>query len=101
MSQKPFLKSRFFKLPEHRRFDFPARYYDEAKERIKQKEKEIGEGNYESRIKNSFGQSQKNNYWNNSWNSIRLLIIFTILIIGFIFIYGQIDEVLSILNSSI
>ena len=101
MSQKPFLKSRFFKLPEHRRFDFPARYYDETKERIEQKEKEIIEGNYESRIKNSFGQSQKNNYWNNSWNSIRLLIIFTILIIGFIFIYGQIDEVLSILNSSI
>ena len=34
MSQKPLLKSRLFKLPQHRRFNFPARYYDENKERL-------------------------------------------------------------------
>ena len=34
MSQKPLLKSRLFKLPQHRRFNFPARYYDEDKERL-------------------------------------------------------------------
>ena len=41
MSQKPFLKSRFFKLPEHRRFDFPARYYDADKERLEQRKKAV------------------------------------------------------------
>ena len=38
--------------------------------------------------------------WNSSWNTIRLIIIFTILIAGFLFIYSQIDEVLSVLTSS-
>ena len=37
MSQKQFLKSRFFKLPNHKRFDFPARYYDERKEQLEKK----------------------------------------------------------------
>ena len=100
MSQKPFLKSRLFKLPQHRRFDFPARYYDEDKERIEKRKKQIEEGTYQSRIKNSFNRSQNSKNWNNSWNTIRLVIIFTILIFGFIFIYSQIDEVLSLLNSS-
>ena len=31
MSQKPFLKSRFFKLPQYKTFDFAARYDDENK----------------------------------------------------------------------
>ena len=100
MSNKPLLKSRFFKLPEHRRFDFPARYYDESKERFKQKEKEILEGNYESRIRKSFVKYPAKNNWNNNWNTIRLLIIFTILIFGFVFIYDQIDDLLAYLNSS-
>ena len=100
MSQKPFLKSRFFKLPEHRRFDFPARYYDADKERLEKRKKEIEDGNYQSRIKNSFNRSKNTKNWNNKWNTIRLVIIFTILIFGFIFIYGQIDEVLALLNSS-
>jgi hypothetical protein len=100
MSQKPFLKSRFFKLPQHKRFDFPARYYNEDKERLEAIENDIKDGNYKKRIKNSFSRSQNAKNWNNSWNTIRLVIIFTILIFGFIFIYTQIDEVLALLNSS-
>ena len=41
MSQKPMLKSRLFKLPEHKRFSFPARYYNEDKERLEQRIKDI------------------------------------------------------------
>ena len=41
MSQKQFLKSRFFKLPDHKRFDFPARYYDERKEQLEKKSTKI------------------------------------------------------------
>jgi hypothetical protein len=100
MSQKQFLKSRFFKLPNHKRFDFPARYYDERKEQLENKIKEESEKDYSQRIKNSF--NSKNNYksWNNNWETIRLLIIFSILIIGFAFIYTQIDSVLEILTNS-
>ena len=39
--QKSFLKSRFFKLPQHKRFDITPRYYDEQAERLKNKRKEI------------------------------------------------------------
>ena len=100
MSQKQFLKSRFFKLPNHKRFDFPARYYDERKEQLEKKINENKENNYSERIKNSF--NPKNNYksWNNNWETIRLLIIFSFLIIGFAFIYTQIDSVLEILTNS-
>ena len=100
MSQKQFLKSRFFKLPNHKRFNFPARYYDERKEKLESQIKEKSNKEYSQRIKNSF--NSKNNYknWNHSWETIRLLIIFSLLIIGFAFIYTQIDSVLEILTNS-
>ena len=39
--QKSFMKSRFFKLPQHKRFDIAPRYYDEQAERLNIKRKEI------------------------------------------------------------
>ena len=60
MSQKPFLKSRFFKLPQHKIFDFPARYYDERKERVEKTKKMQEADNYSQRIKKSF--ANKNDY---------------------------------------
>ena len=39
--QKSFMKSRFFKLPQHKRFDITPRYYDEQAERLNIKRKEI------------------------------------------------------------
>ena len=100
MSQKPFLKSRFFKLPQHKIFDFPARYYDERKERV-EKTKQMQEAdNYSQRIKRSFANKNEYKKWNQNWETIRLIIIFTILISGFAFIYGQIDDVLEILTNN-
>lgn len=100
MSQKPFLKSRFFKLPQHKIFDFPARYYDERKERI-EKTKQMQEAdNYSQRIKRSFANKNEYKKWNQNWETIRLIIIFTILISGFVFIYGQIEDVLEILTNA-
>ena len=71
-----------------------------AMHRLEKKINKNKENNYSERIKNSF--NSKNNYksWNNNWETIRLLIIFSFLIIGFAFIYTQIDSVLEILTNS-
>lgn len=100
MSQKQFLKSRFFKLPNHKQFDFPARYYDERKEKLDERIKSIYTSDYNKRIKDSFKSKSRTKNWNQNWNTIRLLIIFSILILGFLFIYSQIDSVLEILTNS-
>ena len=100
MSQKQFLKSRFFKLPNHKQFDFPARYYDERKEKLNERIKSIYTSDYNQRIKDSFKSKSRTKNWNQNWNTIRLLIIFSILILGFLFIYSQIDSVLEILTNS-
>ena len=100
MSQKQFLKSRFFKLPNHKQFDFPARYYDERKEKLNEKIKSINTSDYNQRIKDSFKSKSRIKNWNQNWDTLRLLIIFSILILGFLFIYSQIDSVLEILTNS-
>ena len=100
MGQKQFLKSRFFKLPNHKQFDFPARYYDERKEKLDERIKSIYTSDYNKRIKDSFKSKSRTKNWNQNWNTIRLLIIFSILILGFLFIYSQIDSVLEILTNS-
>ena len=86
MSQKQFLKSRFFKLPNHKQFDFPARYYDERKEKLDERIKSIYTSDYNKRIKDSFKSKSRTKNWNQNWDTIRLLIIFSILILGFLFI---------------
>ena len=93
MSQKPFLKSRFFKLPQYKTFDFAARYYDENKNDPDKIKRETKTEDYSLRIKNSF--NSKTNL-----KTIRLLIIFSVLILGFAFIYSQIDSVLEALTKS-
>ena len=92
------IKSRLFKLPEHKRFSFPARYYNEDKERLEQRIKDIKKGNYKSNIKDSFKRNNTHKTWNKNWNTIRLLIIFGILIFGMVFLYNQIDLVVDSLN---
>lgn len=111
--QKPFFKSRLFKLPNHKKFDFSPRYYDEDKERLENKRaeitREINEGKedksvqIESRMREQFkARSQTTNYMTNSsyWSNIRLLVIFGILMIGFYYIYIHLDEVLLALTKS-
>ena len=56
--------------------------------------------NYSQRIKSSFADKNEYKKWNQNWETIRLIIIFTILISGFAFIYGQIDDVLEILTNT-
>tara|TARA_B110000459_G_scaffold156312_1_gene170972 strand:- start:229 stop:540 length:312 start_codon:yes stop_codon:yes gene_type:complete len=100
MSQKPFLKSRFFKLPQHKTFDFPARYYDVRKEKAEKAMALEETDNYSQRIKSSFTKKNEYKKWNQNWETIRMVIIFSILIFGFVFIYSQIDEVLEILTNT-
>ncbi|MDG2369180.1 MAG: hypothetical protein P8M12_00920 [Flavobacteriales bacterium] len=105
--QKPFFKSRLFKLPNHKKFDFSPRYYDEEKERMEKKRAEFAKEinvdkneksvQIESRMREQFkSRSQTTNYTTNSsyWSNIRLLVIFGILMIGFYYIYIHLDEVL-------
>lgn len=111
--QKPFFKSKLFKLPNHKRFDFSARYYDQDKERMDQKRasiaKQLNKDVLESKIEreerireqfkartNSYSSSQNSSFWSN----IRLLVIFGILMIGFYYIYLHLDEVLIALTKS-
>ena len=100
MSQKPFLKSRFFKLPQYKTFDFAARYYDENKNDPDKIIRETKTEDYSLRIKNSFNSKKNLKTWNQNWETIRLLIIFSVLILGFAFIYSQIDSVLEALTKS-
>ena len=100
MSQKPFLKSRFFKLPQYKTFDFPARYYDVRKEKAEKAMALEETDNYSQRIKSSFTKKNEYKKWNQNWETIRMVIIFSILIFGFVFIYSQIDEVLEILTNT-
>lgn len=99
MSQKPLLKSRLFKLPQHRRFNFPARYYDEDKERLENRIKELESDSHHSNIKNAFSKNHQHKSWNKNWNTIRLLIIFGILVFSMVFLYNQIDLVVNALNN--
>ena len=59
MSQKPLLKSRLFKLPQHRRFNFPARYYDEEKERLENRIKELKSGFLPIQHKKAFNKNHQ------------------------------------------
>ena len=99
MSQKPLLKSRLFKLPQHRRFNFPARYYDEEKERLENRIKELKSDSYQSNIKYAFNKNHQYKSWNKNWNTIRLLIIFGLLVFSLVFLYNQIDLVVNSLNN--
>ena len=111
--QKPFFKSRLFKLPNHKIFDFSARYYDEDKERMDRKKASIAKElnldttdktvQRELRIREQFkARSQATDYMTNSsyWSNIRLLVIFGILMIGFYYIYIHLDVVILALTKS-
>ncbi len=110
--QKPFLKSRLFKLPENRKFGFIPRYYDEDKERIQNKRIELakklgldtGDKNVkrELRIRGKFNSKSNNSGFNNLlfWPNIRLIVIFLILLLAFYYIYINLDDVLNSISVS-
>ena len=117
--QKPFFKSRLFKLPNHKRFDFSPRYYDQDKERLETRKaqyfkyrkaeiaralkKDYNETNAqrELRIREQF--RTRNTSYNSSsslMSNIRLIVIFGILLIGFYYVYIHLDDVLYALTNS-
>lgn len=109
--QKPFFKSRLFKLPNHKRFDFSPRYYDQEKERLETRKAEIARAlkkdynetnaQRELRIREQF--RTRNTSYNSSsslMSNIRLIVIFGILLIGFYYVYIHLDDVLSALTNS-
>jgi len=110
--QKSFLKSRFFKLPEHRRFDMIPRYYDEQSERMENKRKEVAkkmglEENDENlqrklRIREKFkSQSNRSSLIGKAfWPNIRLIIIFFILLGLFYYVFINLDVILSTITDS-
>ena len=109
--QKPFFKSRLFKLPNHKRFDFSPRYYDQEKERLETRKAEIARAlkkdynetnaQRELRIREQF--RTRNTSYNSSsslMSNIRLIVIFGILLIGFYYVYIHLDDVLYALTNS-
>lgn len=109
--QKPFFKSRLFKLPNHKRFDFSPRYYDQDKERLETRKAEIARAlkkdynetnaQRELRIREQF--RTRNTSYNSSsslMSNIRLIVIFGILLIGFYYVYIHLDDVLYALTNS-
>ena len=70
------------------------------KERVEKTKQMQETDNYSQRIKRSFANKNEYKKWNQNWETIRLIIIFTILISGFAFIYGQIEDVLEILTNA-
>ena len=109
--QKPFFKSRLFKLPNHKRFDFSPRYYDQDKERLETRKAEIARAlkkdynetnaQRELRIREQF--RTRNESYNSSsslMSNIRLIVIFGILLIGFYYVYIHLDDVLYALTNS-
>ena len=104
------MKSKLFKLPKHRSFSFTPRYYNEDKERLKQRRKElvkelnISEQDAERniRIKEQFSLSKPYNNTSSKWSNIRLLVIFGVLLIAFYYVYINLDTVLiNITNSKL
>ena len=109
--QKPFFKSRLFKLPNPKRFDFSPRYYDQDKERLENRRAEIARElkkdssetstQREIRIREQFkSRAGSINNPSSFMSNVRLLVIFGILMIGFYYIYIHLDEVLLALTKS-
>ena len=61
--------------------------------------KELESDSHHSNIKNAFSKKHQYKSWNKNWNTMRLLIIFGILVFSMVFLYNQIDLVVNALNN--
>tara|TARA_B100001939_G_C16823358_1_gene565345 strand:+ start:576 stop:914 length:339 start_codon:yes stop_codon:yes gene_type:complete len=110
--QKSFMKSRFFKLPQHKRFDISPRYYDEQAERLNTRRKEIalelGLNENDEKIERELRIRDKFREHNNRpsfigksfWSNIRLIIIFMILLSIFYYLFLHLDDVMVSITGS-
>jgi len=106
------MKSRFFKLPQHKRFGIIPRYYDEQAEQLKMKRKEIAlemglhendeKTERELRIRDKFReQNNRPTFIGRAfWANTRLIIIFMVLLGIFYYLFLHLDDVLLSLTGS-
>jgi len=105
--KSPFSKMSVIKLPKTRRFDYTPRHYDETKERLEKRKKEIAqelgleEGAEHTRRDINFRAKLDQNYANAStrkmtfWSNMRLMIILGILTVLCYYVYTNLDQVIA------
>jgi len=108
--KSPFSKFSMTKLPKHRRFEFTPRVFDEDKERFEKRKKNIAdelgisqndiskkrEINFRANMKDKGVSAYRSNA--NVFANLRLLIILGILLIGFYFIFNNLDGMITTLT---
>ncbi len=88
---------RFFKIPQHKKFNYQPLYYDEQKEQLEERIRKIeqeygiknGEGNMRTMTKGSFSRyySKRNKSQKYSTTRLILIIIFLLFISYYLFFY--------------
>lgn len=110
MMKSPFSKFSMIKLPKHRRFGFTPRVFDEDKERFEKRKNiianELGvsqndenksrEINFRANLQDKGVSAYRSNA--NVLSNLRLLAILGILLIGFYFIFNNLDGMVTALT---
>ena len=108
--KSPFSKFSMIKLPKHKRFEFTPRVFDEDKERLEKRKKiiasELGvskddqsksrEINFRANMQDKGVSSYRSNVA--FFSNLRLLVILGILLIGFYFIFNNLDNMITALT---
>jgi hypothetical protein len=108
--KSPFSKFSMIKLPNHRRFEFTPRVFDEDKERFEKRKKNIAdelgisqndiskkrEINFRANMKDKGVSAYRSNA--TVFSNLRLLVILGILLIGFYFIFNNLDGMITALT---
>ena len=108
--KSPFSKFSMIKLPKHKRFEFTPRVFDEDKERLEKRKKNIArelgvseKDNSKSREINFRANMQDKGvsaFRSNAtlFSNLRLLVILGVLLFGFYFIFNNLDDMIAALT---
>jgi hypothetical protein len=108
--KSPFSKFSMIKLPKHKRFEFTPRVFDEEKESFEKRKKiiadELGvsqndpskkrEINFRANMQDKGVSAYRSNA--TFFSNLRLLVILGILLIGFYFIFNNLDGMITALT---
>ena len=108
--KSPFSKFSMIKLPKHKRFEFTPRVFDEDKERFEKRKKNIAdemgvsqsepsksrEINFRANLQDKGVSAYRSNA--TVFSNLRLLVILGILLIGFYFIFNNLDGMITALT---
>jgi len=108
--KSPFSKFSMIKLPKHKRFEFTPRVFDEDKERLEKRKKDIAnelgiskddsskerEINFRANMQHKGISTFRSNA--TLFSNLRLLVILGALLIGFYFIFNNIDDMIASLT---